>query len=150
MASKRSAILEYMRGTLLPAITTGGGFNNTISRVERGLRYPDEINDSEFPAVFVAQTEETRQNLTKIHFQSDLSVSSVGFVKSLNGTSGAQLALDGLIEDLTKKLEADRQQGGLVNWTEIKRVKTDVGDLDPIAACAIEVHFTYTTEGANP
>ena len=150
MASKRQAILEYLRASLMPSITTGAGYNNTIGKVERGLRYPDEINDSEFPAVFIAQTEETRQNLTKIHFQSDLSVSIVGFVKSLNGTSGAQLALDGLIEDLTKKLESDRQQGGLVNWTEIKRIKTDVGDLDPHAACAIEAHFIYTTEGTNP
>jgi len=150
VASKRSSILEYLRTTLFPTITEENGYTNTLATVERGLRYPDSLNESAFPAVFVAQTTEERKNLTKIHFQSDLLVTLVGFVKSAEGVSGAQGSLDSLIEDVTKALETDRLQGGLVNWTEVKRIRTDTGDLDPHAACAIEAHFIYTTEGTAP
>lgn len=150
MASNRQTILTYLRDTLLPKITVENGYNNTLASIERGLRYPDELGDDKFPAVFVGQTEETRQNLTKIHFQSDLMVNIVGFVKSLNGINGAQESMDSLIEDVTKALETDRLQGGIVNWTEIKSVKTDIGDLEPHAACVIVVHFVYTTGGTTP
>ena len=150
MSSKRQSILEYLRTTRLPTITTGNGYNNTVQTIERGLRFPDDISDPKFPAIFISRTEETRKNLTRIHFQSELAVSLVGFVKSTYGNSGAQIALDGLIEDVTKCLETDRLLGGLVNWTEIRSIKSDIGDIDPHAACGIDVYFIYTTEGVTP
>jgi hypothetical protein len=148
--SKRALILNALRDTVLPAITTGGGYNYTLSTISRGLGQIDSIPDSSYPAVFLGRSTETRENLTRNQYQGRVSVVIVGYVKADTAGAGAQLALDNLIEDLTKALEQDRTQGGLAKWTEVKTIDTDDGDLDNLAACAITVEIVYVSEGINP
>jgi len=146
--SKRKLLLNALRDTILPAITTGGGYNNSVQTIERGLKEIDSIPDSSFPAIYISRSTEERTNITINQFQSRLKVILVAYVKRADGS--AQEVMDDFIEDISKALEQDRKQGGLVKWTEVKSIDTDDGDLDPHAACAIVVEFNYVSEGVTP
>jgi hypothetical protein len=151
--SKRQAILNRLRDTILPGITTGAGYNNTLQAdsVHRGLREMDSLPDSAFPILFIARTAEERENLTGNQFLSKMQVVLIGYVQSSAGVDGAQEDLDDFIEDITKVLETDRTIGlGYVSYLEIKRVATDEGDLQSIAGFRLDVEIQYVTEGATP
>jgi hypothetical protein len=148
--SKRALIINAIRDTVLPAITTAGGYNYNLTTISRGLQQIDAVPDSSYPAVFLGRSTEVRQNLTRIQFEGRISLIIVGYVKADTAGNGAQAALDNLIEDLTKALEQDRTQGGLAKWTEIKTIDTDDGDLENLAACAITAEIVYVSEGINP
>lgn len=157
MASKRALILEYLRTTVLPLVQTSGGYNYTLKVIRRGLQHPTDLNDSQFPAVFISASSEGRQNKTLGHpiFVASLSVALVGYVKNSKPNPnasgpGVQQDLDRLIEDVTKAVYADPTQGGLVHRTEVQRVDTDDGDLDPYAACVVTANFDYNSEGTTP
>jgi hypothetical protein len=155
LPSNRQTILEYLRGTLFPGITITAGYNNTIKTIERGQRSRTSLGDTDFPAIFIVTSREQRKNITGNQFQANLQVALLCYVKDTKGDpnatgTGVQKDLDRLIEDVTKKLETDRLQGGLVHWTEITDIDTDDGDLMPYAGAVIAVEFQYTTEGIAP
>jgi hypothetical protein len=148
--SKRKLILDYIKATTLPLITTGGGYNSTIALVKRGVTSLDSVADSELPALFLGKTIEKRENITRNQFKSTITLFVVGFANSADGFSDAQGPLDNLIEDTTHALETDRTLGGNAKWLEIKNVVTDDGNLDPRAGFVMEVEIAYVTEGTMP
>ena len=150
--SKRSALLDWLVNASGPLkqITTGNGYNNTVSLVERGQRDIGDLNDSDYPCLFVIAPDESRKNITVNQFDAELTVQIIGGVKLASGTTGLQTLLDGLISDVTKAVETDRTQGGRVYNTMVKRIQTDHGDIDPLGACVLDVIFKYATEGTNP
>lgn len=63
-------ILDYIKNTTLPLITTGGGYNSTVALVKRGVTSLDAVADSELPhAVFLGKTMEKHENITRNPFQ---------------------------------------------------------------------------------
>lgn len=148
--SKRQEILEYLRTVCLPKIKRSAAYNFDVKLVERGLRHIESLDESKFPALFISETDEVRENLTKNQFKATLTAYILGYVKNRTGINQVQLELDQLIDDVARALEEDRLQGNRVKWTEVKRVRTDRGDLDPHAAMVVEVEFTYTDEGFHP
>jgi hypothetical protein len=154
MASKRSQILERLRTTVLPAISAADGYNLTPKLIERGWRHPGELAGN-FPAIMVATTSETRKNATVSSprtYTGIMKVVLVGYVKNTKAnpkadSTGVQLDLDKLIEDITHALYADITQNGLANYTDIVEVETDNGDLTPVAGCAVTVEFSYHEDG---
>ncbi len=154
MASQRATILEYLKNTLLPTITTGNGYNNTVVGVYRGFQNIKDMSDDKFPSVMVTMTHEQRKRITQVDYKADLQVIIVGYVKNsktdLNSTAtGIELDLDKLIEDITKCVEADPLQGGIVKHTSITDIVTDDGDFFPAAGVAISVIFSYVSTGAT-
>ena len=150
MASKRETILQYLVETLLPGITTGNGYSQTLVLVDRGVRALDQLNDSDFPCLFLADTKELRKNITSNQFLANLSVTLVGAIKSTDGVSQNQKYLDRLVADVTKRLETDRTQGGRVIRTTVTQIETDSGEIDPHSAAVFTVEMDYATEGTNP
>ncbi len=155
MASSRSTILEYLRNTLLPTITTGNGYNNTVVNVYRGFRNIDEMGDSDFPSLFITMPHERRKRITGNQFRSDLEVIVFGYVKNSkvdlsSSPTGVELDLDNLIEDMTKCIETDPIQGGRVYNTEITDIVTVGIDTAPTAGVAFSVNFSYAAEGVAP
>ena len=154
MASKRQRVLEYLR-TLLAGITTGNGYNFTVNTVQRGIKNIREMSDGDLPAIFITMTHEKRQRRTQNQFSADMQVLLVGYVKNTNAdlvgdTTGVELDLDKLVEDVTKILGVDPLQGGLVYDTVITDVATDDGDLFPTSGFVISVVFSYVTEEIAP
>ncbi len=148
--SKRKLILQYLRDTRLPIITIGGGYTTNVALVKRGLQPLDSLSDADLPALFVGKTVEKRDNITRNQYKSIITVFIVGYVKSPDGVSDAQGALDDMIGDVTHALETDRTLGGNAKWLEVKNVITDDGDLAPRAGFVMEVEIAYVTEGVNP
>lgn len=152
---KRGAILEYLKNDLLPTVISGADYNLSLRTVERGHVNPLDLAPTMFPAVYIVTTSEQRKNLTTDKFQATLNVVLAGYVRDTksgpnSSGTGVQKDLDKLIADLTKVLEADRLQGGLVYSTEVTDIQTDDGDIMPVAGCVVTVVFQYATEGANP
>lgn len=150
MVSKRQTILDALVATILPSITTANGYLNSVNLVMRGQRNIDDLSDPDFPCLMIGSTEETRKNISKTTFHSELLVNLVGAVKSPDGVSGAQAAMDSFMADVTKCILADHLQGGLALYTEIRRITTDHGDRDPHALFVMEIYFRYATEGNAP
>lgn len=155
MSSKRQDVLEYLK-TLLATITIGNGYNFTVKNVERGIRNIREMGADDFPSIFITMTHEVRELRTVNQFSADLQVILVGYVKNtkgdiaLGGNTGVQLDLDKFIADVTKCLETDRLQGGLVYKTFIKEVATDDGDTPQTSGFVMSVIMSYVTEGITP
>lgn len=148
--SKRKLILQYLRDTRLPIITTAGGYNTNVALVKRGLQSLDTLSDSDIPALFVGKTVEKRENITRNQYKAIITVFIVGYVNSPDGISDVQGALDDMISDVTHALETDRTLGGNAKWLEVKNVITDDGDLAPRAGFVMEVEIAYVTEGTMP
>ncbi len=148
--SKRKLILKYLRDTCLPTITLAGGYSTNVSTVARGLKSLESMVDSDLPALFIGKTVEKRDNITRNQYKSIITVFIVGYVKSPDGVSDAQGALDDMIADVTHALETDRRLGGNSYGLEVKNVITDDGDLAPRAGFVMEVEIAYVTEGVNP
>jgi len=148
--SKRKLILQYLRDTRLPIITVVGGYTTNVALVKRGLQPLDSLSDADLPALFVGKTVEKRDNITRNQYKAIITVFVVGYVKSPDGVSDAQGALDDMIADVTHALETDRTLGGNAKWLEVKNVITDDGDLAPRAGFVMEVEIAYVTEGVTP
>ena len=148
--SKRKLILQYLRDTRLPIITTAGGYNTNVALVKRGLQSLDTLSDSDIPALFVGKTVEKQENITRNQYKAIITVFIVGYVNSPDGISDVQGALDDMISDVTHALETDRTLGGNAKWLEVKNVITDDGDLAPRAGFVMEVEIAYVTEGVTP
>lgn len=131
-------------------MTTTNGYNFTVATVARGLRFPTDLTDEKFPALFIAATDEQRDNITRNQFKGVIRATLVGYVKGPNGVDGVQAQLDKFIEDITKALEQDRTFGGRVHWTEVARIRTDDGDLEDHGATLVEVNFNYAATGTQP
>lgn len=154
MASKREQLLEYLK-TLLASITTANGYNNDVQLVERGIRNMRDLTDDKMPALFITMTHEKRKRRTTDKFSGDLQVIIVGYVNNTkgdlsSGSTGVELDLDRLIEDVTKAIETDPLQGDRVYDTEITDIATDDGDLFPTSGMVLSVVFSYVTEGVAP
>lgn len=150
MSSTRNNVLAYMVSFLSTQLTTGNGYNFTVGTVERGLKYPENIPQSGFPALFVSSTDEARTNITRRDFKAVISANLVGYVKIADGVSGLQDELDKFIEDVAKAVEVDRTQDGNVHWTTITRIRTDDGDSQEYAAFVMQVDFHYAAMGSTP
>lgn len=156
--SQRKTILNYLRDTLFPTITTANGYNNNISTmIKRDLRPPEKLGGSDFPACFIASADEERVNNTGQHFLSRMTVRIYGYVQA-NQDVSAQEKLDDLIEDFMKALyhgsasggADDMTHGGRVNITEVQRIFTDEGGFAPYAGFRMDVEFVYVRTNTTP
>lgn len=147
--SKRTTILNYLRDTTLAAITTGNGYNFTVGNIARGIQAMDVLAVSKFPCLWIVKADEDRENITINQIRSNMTVVIVGYVRNSSGTNGLQEDLDKLIQDTSRALEQDRLLNGSSYRLRIRSIHTDEGDIDPIAAFAMEVDISYASEGVS-
>lgn len=106
----------------------------------------DKLSRQQFPAIYVATADETREDLsysgTASLRTSTLNIQLVGYV---NGKQIDTLRND-LIERVEEALEADRTRGGVARITRLTEVTVDydqqnyIGRVDML----IEVIYTYS------
>ncbi len=149
--SKRKKIIEYLRDTTLAAITTAGGYNNDIATIERGLRNIQRMADEEFPAIFIPGASEQREDETKVHFTSNMSVFLAAWVKDVVGSyGGVQLLLDNIIEDITKAVYVDETLGGNAINTTISEVDPEDADDGAHGFALIKLDIQYNSLKSSP
>ena len=106
----------------------------------------DKLSRQQFPAVYVATADETREDLsysgTASLRNAVLNIQLVGYV---NGKQIDTLRND-LIERVEEALEADRTRGGVARITRLREVTVDydqqnyIGRVDML----VEVIYTYS------
>ena len=110
----------------------------------------DKLSRQQFPAVYVATADETRQDESYSSGvatrSSRLNIQLVGFV---NGKTVDTLRND-LVERVEEALELDRTRGGVARYTRLNEVTVDfdqqnyIGRVDML----VEVYYTYTRGSA--
>ena len=148
--SQRQTILDYLAETLFLTIDAGATYNHTVAKSARGLLSPEQLGVSDFPALFVANADEDRENVSNKDFMSIMHVFVVGYVKKNQTDLDIQQELDKLIYDVTVALYTDPTQGSRASWTEIKTINTDYGDDLEQASFVMQVDFRYKNPGTTP
>lgn len=110
MSSIREQILVLVKAKL-ETITTGNGYNNTISTVERTRTTP--INKSEMPCIFIYEESEAvaaSGGLVNLGlYDNNLNITLECWIKDDSTEKGTQL--NSLLEDVVKAMQSN------YNWT---------------------------------
>lgn len=59
VTSKKETILDYIRATVLPKIDGTGDYNLNVTNISRNFRHYNELDGSEFPALYIVDSEVT-------------------------------------------------------------------------------------------
>ncbi len=119
-----------------------------LKKITRDPFQPDELSDQQYPAAFVATSDETREDTTMASTtrQGTIDYVIVGYVKG----SSIDTSRNTLIEGIEEALDTDRTRGGHALNTETVLIETDEGVLFPVGAVRITVRVTYDfTQGTT-
>lgn len=158
--SRRESILEYLRLEVFPTIIQGARYNLSVKTVERGRRNPEDLGQHEFPALFIASTQETTRNHEQVEYESLLTVVLIGYVSNSRGgrtygegefsggafgsaRTGVQRDLGDFMQDVRNALELDPLLGGRLKWLEITETTTDDGDIFPHGGFVMSVRMEF-------
>ncbi len=149
--STRELILADMK-TVLAAIATGGGYNNTVKLCSRRLQHFNELAEDQFPALFVAGANQDIVNSTNTHFTAKLKATIIGYVRTADAAAPEQVETDlsALIEDVIKALYVDHTRNGNARYTQMKGDVTSRGAWIPFAGFEMEVECEYRASFAAP
>lgn len=106
--------------TRLPSITVANGYNFDVGENGKGFKSFAEINDGNFPAVFVSDAVETRRIFARI-YEVRLDVFLYGWVRS----EDRRLDVRKLAQDIERMIYADETWGGLAERTDVIGDQTD-------------------------
>lgn len=127
ITSKKETILDRIIGTTLPLINGAGDYNLELITISRDFRYPWDLNNDEFPAVFVVDDEPTMFTpMSQRGFTTGSSVESVedawilqlwGYIKLAEQTSSTttgvlEQEMNKLMSDLMIAMAVDRKFNG--------------------------------------
>lgn len=145
--STRNAILAALV-TTLKNITTGNGFNYTITDVVRKFVWYDQI--TRFPTLMVLGGDEPFEDEMGNYSLSDLSVKIVGYAKDSKEPEVAQC---NLIEDVLKCIDNDSYNSNKKKMRPLG-IETDEGMLhsagDGISMFVLNLTFKYSFDRSSP
>ena len=146
MSTRRADLLAAIV-TELEGITIVNEFNTNIKLVEQDeLKSPDQLNSEDFPAAYVVDTDETKENADLNEVQATLEFIIVGYVIEL-GTQAAQTAQAQrrlFQQDVERAVTANRKHGKeYVVDTQVTDIKTDKGILKPFSIFDMTITITY-------
>jgi len=138
--SLRESIADNIVTTLRAATTPV-----TIKYVTREPFDFNKLSNAQYPACLVQSSIENREDIT-LGENSNRRTGSIeytvtGFVKSKD----IDTARNNLIETIEESLDADRTRGGYALDSQVIRIETDEGSIDPIGGiiCTVRVRYNY-------
>lgn len=146
MTSKKESILANLK-TTCEGITIAAGYNLTVAHVERDLKHFEELPESQFPALFVVDSDEVINGEIGHYQRNDFTPSIVGYIRK---TTEVSTELNKLEEDVKKALMVDITRGGYAVRTIITNVFKAKGFLAPYAAFEIALKVDYRSTFENP
>lgn len=116
----------------------------TIKKVTREPFDFQKLSNAQFPAVLIETSSEDREDITQggsaITRQGEIAYTITGYVKG----KVLDTARNNLIETIEEALDVDRTRGGYAKDTQVIRVETDEGSIDPIGGVIVTVAVMYT------
>ena len=124
----------------------------TIKKITRQPFNIDELAQSQYPAVIVQSSLETRED-QEIGSGAKTRIGSIDFV-ILGYVQGAESNIDTLrnqlITAIETALETDITRGGVAKDTQVTEVETDEGTLFPIGGIRMTVNCMYDFQSGTP
>ncbi len=147
----RDLILDNLTAAFA-AIATGSGYNFTIGEASRGLKHLQNVPESAFPALYVAGSNEVRENVTNRSYKSTMRITVIGYVRHTDAmdTAEIQRSVSKLIQDVYEAANSDPTRGGYATYTEVREIEEDQGVLAPYGAVEIIVVCEYRATFAAP
>lgn len=138
MANKRELIVKDVIDTLKSAD------NPMFGLVTRKNFDPAQLSRQQFPAVYVATANETREDITQTGStglrQGVLDVAMVVFVNGDN----IDTQRNDVIERIEEALDSDRSRNSNAHYTRITAVEVDFDTVEPYGRVDITAEITYT------
>lgn len=136
--------------TAIEGITTGNGFDNTISNVQRWMGNGNSL--ATLPAVIVKAGPETRSERANPLTECRMGVELILFISvAEDDTTATDTRLNSLLGDITKKLLTDRRRNGKAVDTEITEViPFDSIEGQPECGLIITAQVYYRTQQTDP
>lgn len=128
--------------TALQGISVIGGYNLDVSTIGTRLEDPESLSSDKFPALFVTDTDEQKQDADVNGVRCKLQIVISGYVKQANDQEDVQENVRKLLADVEKSICADRFRGNLAINTMPRTIKTDHGLLLPYGL----FDFTFEVE----
>ena len=124
----------------------------TIKKITRQPFNLDELAQSQYPAVIVQSSLETREDI-ELGDGAKTRLGSIDFV-ILGYVQGAESNIDTLrnqlITAIETALETDITRGGVAKDTQVTEVETDEGTLFPIGGIRMTVNCVYDYQSGTP
>ena len=148
--SIRGDILDNVK-TELEKITVDNKYHQKVMLVEdEKIKAPDELNVDEFPALFIIDTDESKSAGDVNSLECNLEIIVTGYLKSNTDLCDMQEQRRNLQNDVEKALMVDEHRGGKALKTDIVKIITDKGTLEPYAVFDMTVQILYYHDRGNP
>lgn len=144
--SKRDDLLNDIKSAL-ENIKVSNGYNFDVSYISTKLEAPDELAPDDFPALFIVDTDENKEDTEVNEMQNQLRFIISGYVKDDDDPDDSRRKL---LEDVEKAICADRYRNGIAVNTMPANIKTDHGTFAPFAVFDFEFVITYFQEYGTP
>ena len=148
--SVRGDILDDVK-TVLEGITTGNGFFQTINKVDdQSIRAPEDINDEEFPILFITDGDENKKPGDVDSKDCVLTIIITGIIKQQNDEDDIQDRRRKIQNDVEKALMAQESRGGKAIRTEITQISTDKGLSQTYTLFQLDLDVDYFHNRSDP
>lgn len=146
--SIRTQIVDNIKAAL-ENITIANGYNEDVISVHSdSFDSPESFN--EFPQLFIIDTDEDMEPLDVDSTQNTLTLIVTGYCKSQNDMDNVQDKRRKLQADVQKALMVDERRNMLALSTDVIRVITDKGTLEPYSIFDLTVQVVYYTNKYDP
>lgn len=117
--------------------------NPRFGLVSRNLFDPAQLSRQQFPAVYVATADETREDITQ-NGTSGLREASleIQLIAWVNGHDVDQQR-NSVIERIEETLDVDRTRGGVARSTQITDINVDFDIVEPFGSVNVVVQVIY-------
>jgi len=126
----------------LNGITIANGYNTDIKTVDdEELKSPDDLNSEDFPAAYIIDTDERKDNADVGNVQATLEFIIVGYARHAETPQAKRRLFQ---QDVERAVTADRYHGkDYVVDTMVTDIKTDKGLLTPFSIFDMTITITY-------
>jgi len=139
--SIRERILENLK-TTFQGITVLNGYNLDVGFVSRDLIHPNQLTDSQIPAIFITATRAVPAHMSYTKLRTVLMPTITCYVSAASNATAAT-TLEKLFQDIRKVIYVDIRRAGLAESTLAGETRVDKGTLPPMAGGEIDLEISY-------
>lgn len=148
--SIRGDIIDDIKDAI-ESITVANGYNQDIKYVSTdSIELPDTLHVTNFPAVFVIDTEETKSPSDVDTVECALTLVLLCYMRRKDNRENLQDKRRKMTSDIEKAIMADERRELKALKTDITRIETDRGIDDNNAITEITCVVTYYHDRDNP
>ena len=148
--SIRGLIVDNVK-TTLEGITTANGYNQDVKYVSsENLKAPDELTIEQKPSLQIIDGDEDKNAADVDSLECFLEIVITGYLERINDADPLQARLRNLMNDTEKALMVDETRGSKAIKTDVTKLVTDKGVLEPHAMFDMTIMVKYFHNRKDP